>query len=50
VIVPLAHAGHWAVGLLYLAPVAIVVGFLAWQAWQDRRDPRPLDAEDPDDF
>jgi hypothetical protein len=22
---PLAHAGHWAVGLIYLAPVAILV-------------------------
>ena len=35
--IPLAHAGHWAVGLLYLAPVLIVVGFLGVQWWKDRR-------------
>jgi len=34
---PVAHAGHWAVSLLYLAPVAVVVGGLAVQAWRDRR-------------
>lgn len=37
-IVPiLAHAGHWFTGLLYLAPVLIVVGALAYQSWKDRR-------------
>ena len=35
-----AHAGHWAAGLLYLAPVVIVVGALAWQSYKDRRDER----------
>lgn len=25
---PLAHSGHWAVSLLYLAPVVILVGAL----------------------
>jgi hypothetical protein len=34
---PLAHAGHWLAGLLYLAPVVIVVGALAFQSWKDRR-------------
>jgi hypothetical protein len=33
-----AHAGHWAAGLLYLAPVLIVVGALMWQSFKDRRD------------
>jgi hypothetical protein len=33
----LAHAGHWLAGLLYLAPVVIVVGALLWQSFKDRR-------------
>jgi hypothetical protein len=32
-----AHAGHWLAGLLYLAPVLIVVGALVYQSWKDRR-------------
>lgn len=32
-----AHAGHWLAGLLYLAPVLIVVGALLYQSWKDRR-------------
>jgi hypothetical protein len=41
----LAHAGHWLAGLLYLAPVAIVVGALGYQSWKDRRrgDDEPED-------
>ena len=27
---PLAHAGHWAAQLLYLAPVAAMVGAILW--------------------
>ena len=34
----LAHAGHWLAGLLYLAPVVIVVGALLFQSWKDRRE------------
>jgi hypothetical protein len=33
----LAHAGHWLAGLLYLAPVVIVVGALGYQSFKDRR-------------
>jgi hypothetical protein len=33
----IAHAGHWLAGLLYLAPVVIVVGALLFQSWKDRR-------------
>jgi hypothetical protein len=40
-----AHAGHWLAGLLYLAPVLIVVGALMYQNWKDRRQGGP----DPDD-
>jgi hypothetical protein len=42
---PIAHAGHWLAGLLYLAPVLIVVGALAWQSYKDRR----LGPEEDDD-
>jgi len=27
---PLAHAGHWAAQLLYLAPVLAMVGAIVW--------------------
>jgi hypothetical protein len=43
---PLAHAGHWIAGLLYLAPVLVVVGALAWQTRKDRRE--RVDADDDD--
>lgn len=33
----LAHAGHWLVSLLYVAPVLIVVAVLALQSVRDRR-------------
>ena len=33
----LAHAGHWLVSLLYLAPVAVIVVALVWQNWRERR-------------
>lgn len=36
-IVPLAHAGHWAVDLLYVLPLLIAVGVLGFQAVKDRR-------------
>jgi hypothetical protein len=34
---PLAHFGHWYVGMLYLAPVAILVSVLMIQGRRDRR-------------
>jgi len=33
----LAHAAHWYHSVLYLAPVLLVVGLLAWQSFRDRR-------------
>ncbi|CAN5275959.1 hypothetical protein BH20ACT16_BH20ACT16_04380 [soil metagenome] len=33
----IAHVGHWAVNLLYVAPLAIVVGVLGYQSMKDRR-------------
>ena len=35
----LAHTGHWVSGLIYLAPVALIVAFLAVQHVKGRRDP-----------
>jgi hypothetical protein len=37
VTVPVAHAGHWLVNLIYLAPVLIIGGALGVQVWRDRR-------------
>ena len=36
-ILPIAHAGHWAVDLLYVAPLVVAVGVLGWQTRKDRR-------------
>jgi len=36
----LAHAGHWITSLLYVLPVAILVGFLVIQSRRERRNPR----------
>jgi hypothetical protein len=37
VIAPLAHVGHWAINLLYVAPLLIAVGVLGYQSLKDRR-------------
>ena len=38
---PTAHAGHWLVDLLYVAPVLAVVAWIGGKALLDRRrDPR----------
>jgi hypothetical protein len=34
---PLAHAGHWAASLLYLAPILIVIALVGFQSVRDRR-------------
>jgi hypothetical protein len=33
---PLAHAGHWAAQLLYLAPVLAMVGAILWAKIKNR--------------
>ncbi len=35
--IPIAHAGHWVVNLLYLAPVVLIVAMLAVSAHRDKR-------------
>jgi|HigsolmetaAR202D_1030399.scaffolds.fasta_scaffold10011_4 hypothetical protein len=42
----IAHAGHWLAGLLYFAPVLLVVGALWWQSRRSRDE----DDEDLDDL
>ena len=33
-----AHAGHWAVQLLYVLPVLLVAGAIVWSKIQERRE------------
>lgn len=33
----IAHAGHWTVQLLHVAPLLIVLAVLARSSWRDRR-------------
>lgn len=42
---PIAHAGHWATQLIYLAPIVIAVLFLWVQSLRDRRHDRRDDAD-----
>ncbi|HEX2129530.1 MAG TPA: hypothetical protein VHF58_09975 [Solirubrobacterales bacterium] len=40
---PLAHAGHWLVYVLYAVPVVIVLGSIALTMVRDRRARRAAD-------
>ena len=44
-ILPIAHAGHWAVDLLYVAPLLIALGVLGWQSRKERRKVKRGEAE-----
>lgn len=46
VLIPLAHAGHWAVYVLYAVPVLIVLGSILLTALRTRPDDEG--GEDPD--
>jgi hypothetical protein len=37
IVVVLAHLGHWYFQLLFVAPVAILVGVLTFQGWRENR-------------
>jgi hypothetical protein len=43
----LAHTGHWTTSLVYLAPVLLLAGALAWQSWRDKRAGRSPDDDEP---
>lgn len=38
-----AHAGHWLVQLIYLMPLAVLVGVILWGRRNDRRESRSTD-------
>ena len=38
-----AHAGHWLVQLVYLVPLAVLVGVILWGRRNDRRESRSTD-------
>ena len=40
---PIAHAGHWALYILYAVPVLIVVGSIVVTMVRDRRGDDPSD-------
>ena len=42
----LAHAGHWAIQLLYVVPVFFVVGAIVWSKIQERREEAEEDKTD----
>jgi hypothetical protein len=51
---PIAHAGHWIADLLYVLPLAVALGFLAFQSFRDKRrddgeadSPAPADSPPP---
>lgn len=45
--VPLAHAGHWLANLLYLLPVLVLAGGIAYQRIADRKARAADQAGDP---
>lgn len=46
---PIAHAGHIFVDLLYLAPLLVVLGALGLSALRDRRRGPPAPRSEPTD-
>jgi hypothetical protein len=43
--IPIAHAGHWALDVLYAAPILVVIVVIASNAIRDRRSARDEDRE-----
>lgn len=41
-----AHAGHWAVQLLYLAPIAVLAGLVISGRLKERREARREEERD----
>jgi cytochrome c-type biogenesis protein CcmH/NrfF len=42
-VLPIAHAGHWAIWALYLVPVVIVLGSIVVQLRRERRKENAAD-------
>ena len=45
---PIAHAGHWAIWALYAVPVFVVLGSIALQLRRERREAASEDGAEPD--
>ncbi len=45
---PLAHGGHWALSLLYIAPVVLIALGLWWSGRRERSQDGGASAEDED--
>ncbi|MFL5870884.1 MAG: hypothetical protein ACJ75R_07360 [Solirubrobacterales bacterium] len=43
---PIAHAGHWAIWILYAVPVIVVLGSIVLQLRRERREDAPTE-DDP---
>lgn len=43
----LAHAGHWAVGLIYFMPVVIVAAVIVVQNRRDKRSGAEEESDEP---
>jgi hypothetical protein len=41
-----AHAGHWAVQLMYLLPVIVILALVGWGRLQEKRGKRPARVEE----
>jgi hypothetical protein len=47
-VLPIAHAGHWAIWALYLVPVVIVIGSIVVQLRRGRREDPSGDERAPE--
>jgi hypothetical protein len=49
-VLPIAHAGHWAIWALYAVPVVVVLGSIVAQLRRDRREGTAGGDEEPTDL
>jgi cytochrome c-type biogenesis protein CcmH/NrfF len=47
-VLPIAHAGHWAIWVLYLVPLVIVLGSIVVQLRRERRERADGDERAPE--
>jgi hypothetical protein len=48
-VLPIAHAGHWAIWILYAVPVIVVLGSIVAQLRRERRDDTAAGDDEPTD-
>jgi cytochrome c-type biogenesis protein CcmH/NrfF len=49
-VLPIAHAGHWAIWILYAVPVVIVLGSIVVQLRRGRREDPAGSEDEPADL